>query len=63
MVIPDGVPVEIKADMTLGNLNEGNSNRGGITTRQSSYNTDKPGASLVVEIDGTVSNVTIQEGN
>lgn len=63
VIIPDGVPVEIKADMTLGNLNEGNSNRSGISTRQSSYNTDKPGASLIVEIDGTVSNVTIQEGN
>ena len=33
------------------------------TTRESSYNTDKPGSHLVIEIDGTVSNVTIQEGN
>jgi phage shock protein PspC (stress-responsive transcriptional regulator) len=63
VAIPDTVPVDIKADMTLGNLNEGMNRRGGISTRQSSYNTDKPGAHLVIQIDGTVSNVTIQEGN
>jgi predicted membrane protein len=63
VVIPDDVPVDIRADMTLGNLNERGNQRGGITTRQSSYNTDKPGSHLVIEINGTVSNVTIQEGN
>jgi hypothetical protein len=63
VVIPDNVPVDIKADMTLGNLNEGNSRRGGTTTRESSYNTNRPGSHLVIRIDGTVSNVTIQEGN
>ena len=63
VVIPDTVPVDIKADMTLGNLNEGGSQRSGISTRQSSYNTDKPGSHLVIQIDGTVSNITIQEGN
>lgn len=63
VVIPGDVPVDIKADMTLGNLNERGNQRGGITTRQSSYNTDKPGSHLVIQINGTVSNVTIQEGN
>ncbi|OAE02588.1 PspC domain-containing protein [Arthrobacter sp. OY3WO11] len=63
VVIPDSVPVDIRADMTLGNLTEGGSQRGGTTTRESSYNTDKPGSHLVIEIDGTVSNVTIKEGN
>ncbi|HEU4668773.1 MAG TPA: PspC domain-containing protein [Arthrobacter sp.] len=63
VIIPGDVPVDIKADMTLGNLNERGNQRGGITTRQSSYNTDKPGSHLVVQINGTVSNVTIQEGN
>jgi phage shock protein PspC (stress-responsive transcriptional regulator) len=63
VVIPDSVPVDIRADMTLGNLNEAGSQRGGIATRQSSYNTDKPGSPLVIQIDGTVSNVTIKEGN
>jgi phage shock protein PspC (stress-responsive transcriptional regulator) len=63
VVIPDTVPVDIRADMTLGNLTEGGSQRGGTTTRESSYNTDKPGSRLVIQIDGTVSNVTIKEGN
>ena len=63
VVIPGTVPVDIKADMTLGNLSEGTSHRSGISSRQSSYNSDKPGSHLVIEIDGTVSNVTIKEGN
>ncbi|WLQ06933.1 PspC domain-containing protein [Arthrobacter oryzae] len=63
VIIPDTVPVEIRADMTLGNLNDGSQNHGGMTSQQSNYNTDKPGAALILEIDGTMSNVTIQEGN
>lgn len=63
VVIPQNLPVDIKADMTMGNLNEASGQRGGTTTRESSYNTDKPGNHLVVRIDGTFSNVTIQEGN
>ncbi|MCU1518152.1 MAG: hypothetical protein JWQ75_2873 [Pseudarthrobacter sp.] len=63
VVIPDDVPVHLEADMTMGNIHDGTSERSGITTRESSYNTDLPGARLVVEIDGTFSNVTIQEGN
>lgn len=63
VVIPDTVPVQIRADMTMGNLNEGSQNHGGMTTQQSNYNTDKPGETLIVEIDGTFSNVTIREGN
>lgn len=63
VVIPRTVPVDVRADMTLGNLNEGADSRSGITSRQSSYNSDKPGARLILQIDGTVSNVTIQEGN
>jgi phage shock protein PspC (stress-responsive transcriptional regulator) len=63
VVIPDNVPVDIKADMTMGNIHEGANFRSGISTRESSYNTDLPGARLVVQIDGTFSNVTIQEGN
>jgi phage shock protein PspC (stress-responsive transcriptional regulator) len=63
VVIPQNLPVDIKADMTMGNLNEATGQRGGTTTRESSYNADKPGNHLVVRIDGTFSNVTIQEGN
>lgn len=63
VVIPNTVPVHIEADMTMGNLNEGSGNHGGMTTQQSDYNTSKPGARLVLKISGTVSNVTIKEGN
>ncbi|MDP9984519.1 phage shock protein PspC (stress-responsive transcriptional regulator) [Pseudarthrobacter oxydans] len=63
VVIPDDVPVQIRADMTMGNLNEGTENHGGMTNQRSYYNTDKPGETLIVEIDGTFSNVTIREGN
>ncbi|WP_353712741.1 PspC domain-containing protein [Arthrobacter sp. K5] len=63
VIIPRTVPVDVRADMTLGNLNEGTGSRGGITSRQSSYNSDKPGARLILQIDGTVSNIAIQEGN
>lgn len=63
VLIPRTVPVDVRADMTLGNLNEGTDSRGGITSRQSSYNSDKPGARLILQIDGTVSNIAIQEGN
>lgn len=63
VIIPDTVPVQIEADMTMGNLNEGNQNHGGMTTKRSTYNTDKPGSPMILRIDGTMSNVTIQEGN
>lgn len=64
VIIPDDVPVEVKADMTFGNLNERGADRGGRLQDDSTlYNTGKPGANLVVEIDGTFSNVTIKEGN
>jgi phage shock protein PspC (stress-responsive transcriptional regulator) len=63
VVLPGNIPVDVRADMTLGNLNEGTNHRSGITSRESSYNTDKPGGHLIVRIDGTVSNVTIQEGS
>ncbi|MDR6638149.1 PspC domain-containing protein [Paenarthrobacter nitroguajacolicus] len=64
VIIPDNVPVEVKADITFGNLNERGSDRGGrLQDDTTLYNSEKPGANLVVEIDGTFSNVTIQEGN
>ncbi|MCU1511413.1 MAG: hypothetical protein JWO34_1253 [Arthrobacter sp.] len=63
VVIPETVPVQIQSDMTMGNLNEGGRSHGGMTTQQNDYNTGQPGARLILRISGTVSNVTIQEGN
>ncbi len=63
VVIPDTVPVQVQADMTMGNLQEAGRSHGGMTNRQSDYNTGRPGARLILKISGTASNVTIQEGN
>jgi phage shock protein PspC (stress-responsive transcriptional regulator) len=63
VVIPANVPVTVRADMTMGNVQEGIQSHSGITDRESKYNTDKSGASLIVQIDGTFSNIKIQEGN
>ena len=62
VVIPDDVPVKIEADMTMGNLNEGD-NTAAASPRGKALQPDKPGARLIVQIDGTFSNITIQEGN
>ncbi|MCA4132866.1 PspC domain-containing protein [Arthrobacter sp. M4] len=64
VIIPNTVPVEIRADMAFGNLNQGSDRRGGqFSDARTQYNTDKSGAKLVVKINGAFSNVTIQEGN
>lgn len=63
IAIPATVPVQLEADMTMGNLNDSRGNHGGITTQENDYNTDKPGARLVVKVSGTLSNITVREGN
>lgn len=64
LLIPANVPVEVQADMTFANLKQDGSavtqSNGGT---RDSFNTDKPGAKLVVKLNGTFSNVTVQEGN
>ncbi|MCZ9883414.1 PspC domain-containing protein [Arthrobacter sp. B2a2-09] len=64
LLIPATVPVEVQADMTFANLKQDGSavaqSNGGT---RDSFNTDKPGAKLVVKLNGTFSNVTVQEGN
>ncbi|UVJ38586.1 PspC domain-containing protein [Arthrobacter sp. CJ23] len=64
VVIPANVPVEVRADMTFGNLHQDGTQGVGLSdNRTSNYNTDKPGAKLIVKVSATFSNVTIQEGN
>lgn len=64
LLIPATVPVEVQADMTFANLKQDGSavtqSNGGT---RDSFNTGKPGAKLVVKLNGTFSNVTVQEGN
>ena len=63
VVIPDDVPVKIEADMTMGNLNEGGTTAAATPRAKRATTRTSPEPSLVVEIDGTFSNITIQEGN
>jgi phage shock protein PspC (stress-responsive transcriptional regulator) len=64
LLVPSTVPVEVQADMTFANLKQDGSavaqSNGGTLD---SFNMDKPGAKLVVKLNGTFSNVTVQEGN
>ncbi|WP_028265125.1 PspC domain-containing protein [Arthrobacter sp. MA-N2] len=64
LLIPTTVPVEVQADMTFANLKQDGSavtQSNGVT--RDSFNTDKPGAKLIVRLNGAFSNVTVQEGN
>ncbi|MCX6497946.1 MAG: PspC domain-containing protein [Arthrobacter sp.] len=63
VAIPSTVPVQVQADMTMGNFNDGRGDHSGTTTQQSNYNTDKAGGRLIVKISGTFSNITVKEGN
>ncbi|GAA3310531.1 PspC domain-containing protein [Arthrobacter ramosus] len=64
LLIPATVPVEVQADMTFANLKQdGNAVTQSNGGTRDSFNTDKPGAKLVVKLNGTFSNVTVQEGN
>lgn len=63
VAIPANVPVQVQADLTMGNLNDGGGSHGGMTTQHNDYNTDKPGGRLIVKVSGTLSNITVKEGN
>lgn len=64
LIIPATVPVEVQADMTFANLKQdGSAISQSAAGNRDSFNTDKPGAKLIIKLDGTFSNVTVQEGN
>lgn len=63
VAIPRNVPVQVQADLTMGNLNDGRGNHGGMTSQQNDYNTDVPGGRLIIKVSGTLSNITVKEGN
>jgi phage shock protein PspC (stress-responsive transcriptional regulator) len=63
LIIPADVPVEVQADMTFANLKQDGSAISQSAGNRDSFNTDKSGAKLIVKLDGTFSNVTVQEGN
>jgi len=64
LVIPENIPVEIRSDLTFANLDQNGSDTGHVADKgNSTFNADKPGQPLVIELDGTFSNITVQEGS
>ncbi|MDJ0321259.1 PspC domain-containing protein [Pseudarthrobacter sp. PS3-L1] len=63
IMIPNSVPVTIDATISLGNLDQEPGYLSGTTDGESRYNVGKPGLPLIIEVDSTLSNITIQEGN
>lgn len=60
--IPRDVPVRIEADATMSNVQFGDKSIAGIgTTGSETYNPGRPGATLVVTVRATMSNVDIQQ--
>lgn len=58
--IPKGLPVRIQADGSMSNVNFGSKSASGLTINDSqTYNSGKPGATLVVTLHSTMSNVDI----
>jgi phage shock protein PspC (stress-responsive transcriptional regulator)/uncharacterized membrane protein YoaK (UPF0700 family) len=60
--IPKGIPVRVQADVTMGNVQFGNRSAAGLTTSDSqTYNQGSPGATLVVAVHATMSDVQIEQ--
>lgn len=64
LVIPENIPVQIRTDLTFASLEQDGSDTGHVTDKGTrSYNDGKPGQPLVIELDGTFSNISVQEGS
>ncbi|BCT77194.1 hypothetical protein SCMU_30360 [Sinomonas cyclohexanicum] len=62
ITVPKDVPVEVRSSATLADVKANGHTTAGITQRDTAtYNSGKPGATLVVNLDATLSNVTITE--
>ncbi|BCT77197.1 hypothetical protein SCMU_30390 [Sinomonas cyclohexanicum] len=62
ITVPKNVPVRVDADGTLSNIHFGSKSIAGITAKDSeTYNADRPGATLVVNVHATLSNIEIQQ--
>ncbi|WP_422933928.1 PspC domain-containing protein [Sinomonas sp. P47F7] len=60
--IPKNVPVRVQADATMSNVQFGDKSLTGLTTNGSeTYNSGQPGATLVINLDATMSNVDIEQ--
>ncbi|MDQ0709702.1 phage shock protein PspC (stress-responsive transcriptional regulator) [Arthrobacter woluwensis] len=64
LVIPENIPVQIRTDLTFASLEQDGSDTGHVADKGTrSYNDGKPGQPLVIELDGTFSNISVQEGS
>lgn len=64
LIIPENIPVEIRSDLTFANLDQDGADAGHVADKGAhTYHGDKPGQPLVIELDGTFSNITVQEGS
>ncbi|NUP73776.1 MAG: PspC domain-containing protein [Sinomonas sp.] len=60
--IPKNVPVRVEADATMSNVRFGDKSIAGFTTTDSeTYNAGRAGATLVVKVDATMSNVDVEQ--
>ena len=60
--IPQGIPVEVRTDASLSEVRLGPRTVAGISQRDTqTYNADRPGATLVLELDAALSSVRIEE--
>lgn len=64
LVIPDNIPVQIRTDLTFASLEQDGTDTGHVADKGTrTYNDGKPGQPLVIELDGTFSNISVQEGS
>lgn len=64
LVIPENIPVQIRTDLTFASLEQDGTDTGHVADKGTrTYNDGKPGQPLVIELDGTFSNISVQEGS
>lgn len=62
ITVPKDVPVEVRSTSTLAAVKADGRTSAGLSQRDTTtYNSGKPGATLLVDLDATLSNVTITE--
>ena len=62
--IPEGIPVEVRTDASMSEVRLGPRTVAGLSQHETqTYNADRPGATLVLELDASLSSVHIEEEN
>ncbi|GAB3281738.1 hypothetical protein GCM10027449_23080 [Sinomonas notoginsengisoli] len=62
ITVPKDVPVQVRSSTTLAEVKASGQNTAGFSRHETTtYNSNKPGASLVVQLDATLSEITVTE--